>query len=57
MEEAEKGNYEGALGFFNQAIALVPTRASGYNNRAQAYRLMGDIERKNKITTYDAYLN
>ena len=33
-----------ALEFFNQAIQVAPERASGYNNRAQALRLKGDVQ-------------
>ncbi|XP_076850349.1 tetratricopeptide repeat protein 36 [Brachyhypopomus gauderio] len=40
---AESGQVEVALGHFNQAIQLLPSRASAYNNRAQAKRLQGDI--------------
>ncbi|XP_067826996.1 tetratricopeptide repeat protein 36 [Heptranchias perlo] len=39
---AESGNVDAALETFSQAIRIVPERASGYNNRAQALRLKGD---------------
>jgi len=32
------------LELFSQAIQVAPDRASGYNNRAQALRLKGDVE-------------
>ena len=42
--KAEEGQLQLALEFFNEAIKLLPNRASGYNNRAQALRLMGRNE-------------
>uniref|UniRef100_UPI00398F40EA tetratricopeptide repeat protein 36 n=1 Tax=Pristiophorus japonicus TaxID=55135 RepID=UPI00398F40EA len=39
---AESGNMDGALEIFSQSIAVIPERASAYNNRAQALRLKGD---------------
>ncbi|XP_067910196.1 tetratricopeptide repeat protein 36 [Heterodontus francisci] len=39
---AESGNVDAAVEIFTQAIAIVPERASGYNNRAQTLRLKGD---------------
>ena len=42
--KAEEGQLQLALEFFNEAIKLMPNRASGYNNRAQALRLMGRNE-------------
>ncbi|XP_045609957.1 tetratricopeptide repeat protein 36 homolog [Procambarus clarkii] len=44
VKAAEAGNVEAAVGFFNQAIEIAPARASGYNNRAQAFRLQGKVE-------------
>ncbi|XP_064103645.1 tetratricopeptide repeat protein 36 homolog [Macrobrachium nipponense] len=44
VKAAEAGDVEGAIKFFSNAIDLAPTRASGYNNRAQALRLQGKIE-------------
>ena len=41
VNKAENGDLHGALECFNKAIECVPERASGYNNRAQLYRLMG----------------
>ena len=41
VKSAEAGQIREALNFFNQAIELTPWRPSGYNNRAQAYRLIG----------------
>lgn len=43
---AEGGNLELALEKFNQAIQLLPERASAFNNRAQALRLQGDVASK-----------
>ncbi|KAL7981665.1 hypothetical protein Chor_005753 [Crotalus horridus] len=40
---AEEGDLELALEKFNQAIQLLPERASAFNNRAQALRLQGDV--------------
>uniref|UniRef100_UPI00358F8967 tumor protein 63-like isoform X2 n=1 Tax=Myxine glutinosa TaxID=7769 RepID=UPI00358F8967 len=39
---AEDGNIEEAISLFSRAIRLLPTRASAYNNLAQALRLQGD---------------
>ncbi|XP_050727105.1 tetratricopeptide repeat protein 36-like [Eriocheir sinensis] len=41
---AEVGNVEEAMTSFNKAIELAPQRASSFNNRAQAFRLMGKVE-------------
>ncbi|XP_026564857.1 tetratricopeptide repeat protein 36 isoform X1 [Pseudonaja textilis] len=40
---AEGGDLELALEKLDQAIQLLPTRASAFNNRAQALRLNGDV--------------
>ncbi|NXS56156.1 TTC36 protein, partial [Brachypteracias leptosomus] len=40
---AESGDVTTALQRFSEAIHLLPERASGYNNRAQALRLRGDV--------------
>uniref|UniRef100_A0A8C3RVH1 Tetratricopeptide repeat protein 36 n=1 Tax=Chelydra serpentina TaxID=8475 RepID=A0A8C3RVH1_CHESE len=40
---AESGDVNTALERFSQAIRLLPERASCYNNRAQAFRLKGDV--------------
>lgn len=40
VRAAESGDMEQALVLFTEAIDLLPERASGYNNRAQALRLM-----------------
>ncbi|KAM6432326.1 tetratricopeptide repeat protein 36 [Liasis olivaceus] len=40
---AEGGDLELALEKFNQAIQLLPERASAFNNRAQAFRLGGEV--------------
>ncbi|GCC26221.1 hypothetical protein chiPu_0004636 [Chiloscyllium punctatum] len=39
---AESGSVDAAVEVFTRAIAILPERASGYNNRAQSLRLMGD---------------
>lgn len=39
---AEAGDLEAALQLFSQAIQILPLRASVYNNRAQALRLLGN---------------
>ena len=46
MKAAESGDILTALEFFSQAVQIAPDRASGYNNRAQALRLKGDIQGK-----------
>lgn len=43
VSAAESGDVSTALERFSQAIRLLPERASGYNNRAQALRLRGDV--------------
>ncbi|XP_066837474.1 tetratricopeptide repeat protein 36 [Anser cygnoides] len=43
VSAAESGDVSTALERFNEAIRLLPGRASGYNNRAQALRLKGDV--------------
>ncbi|XP_064424838.1 histone-lysine N-methyltransferase 2A isoform X3 [Latimeria chalumnae] len=42
VSAAETGDLKTALQRFQQAIRILPDRASGYNNRAQALRLRGD---------------
>ena len=44
VQAAETGDVHKALDLFNQAINVLPSRASGYNNRAQALRLKGDVQ-------------
>ena len=46
MKEAEKGNIELAMTAFNKSVSIAPKRASGYNNRAQGYRLQGKVKGK-----------
>lgn len=46
VSAAESGDVSTALERFNEAIRLLPERASGYNNRAQALRLKGDVAGK-----------
>ncbi|NXR75620.1 TTC36 protein, partial [Pycnonotus jocosus] len=43
VSAAESGDTSTALERFSEAIRLLPERASGYNNRAQALRLRGDV--------------
>ncbi|XP_065553223.1 tetratricopeptide repeat protein 36 [Lathamus discolor] len=43
VSAAESGDVSTALERFSEAIRLLPQRASGYNNRAQALRLQGDV--------------
>ncbi|NXY38036.1 TTC36 protein, partial [Pomatorhinus ruficollis] len=43
VSAAESGDLSTALERFSEAIRLLPERASGYNNRAQALRLRGDV--------------
>lgn len=43
VDKAETGYINKAIELFNKSIQLAPKRPSGYNNRAQAYRLKGDI--------------
>ncbi|KAJ7305365.1 hypothetical protein JRQ81_011308 [Phrynocephalus forsythii] len=43
VRAAEARNLDGALESFGRAIQLLPERASAYNNRAQAFRLKGDV--------------
>jgi hypothetical protein len=42
VKAAESGDLDKAIGLFTRAINIAPEWASGYNNRAQAYRLKGD---------------
>ena len=41
---AEMSRTDEAMQCFDQAIALLPNRASAYNNRAQMKRITGDVE-------------
>ncbi|PFX26947.1 tetratricopeptide repeat protein 36 homolog [Stylophora pistillata] len=43
VEKAEQGDLDGALECFNQACQICPLRSSCFNNRAQLWRLKGDI--------------
>ena len=43
IQEAEKGNLAEALAVMSKAMALTPTRASCYNNRAQIHRFNSNI--------------
>ncbi|CAG2187158.1 Tetratricopeptide repeat protein 36 homolog,Tetratricopeptide repeat protein 36 [Mytilus edulis] len=44
VKAAETGDLHKSLDLFSKAINVLPRRASGYNNRAQALRLKGDVE-------------
>ncbi|XP_026988433.2 tetratricopeptide repeat protein 36 [Tachysurus fulvidraco] len=44
VSAAESGDLKTALSHFDQAIQILPKRASAYNNRAQVKRLLGDTE-------------
>ncbi|XP_016116321.1 tetratricopeptide repeat protein 36 [Sinocyclocheilus grahami] len=44
VSAAESGDLHAAIQHFNQAIRILPQRASAYNNRAQTKRLQGDTE-------------
>ena len=44
VQAAEQGNVEEALTYFEKAIGVAPERPSGYNNRAQALRLNGNVQ-------------
>ena len=46
VKKAEAGHIHEAIDLFCKCIQMVPRRPSGYNNRAQAYRLKGDISGK-----------
>ncbi|GFQ66016.1 tetratricopeptide repeat protein 36 homolog [Trichonephila clavata] len=43
VKKAETGNVDEAIEILNQSIQMAPRRPAGYNNRAQAYRLKGNI--------------
>ena len=47
VRAAERGEIDAALDTFTRVITMAPNWASGYNNRAQAYRLRGDLTGKN----------
>ncbi|EDV23953.1 uncharacterized protein TRIADDRAFT_26445 [Trichoplax adhaerens] len=44
IKHAERGDVASAINKFSESIQLLPSRPSGYNNRAQALRLHGDID-------------
>jgi hypothetical protein len=46
VEAAEKGDIAAAEQLFTEVIELAPQRASGYNNRAQARRLLDNVSGK-----------
>ncbi|GFS75626.1 tetratricopeptide repeat protein 36 [Nephila pilipes] len=43
VKKAEAGNVDEAIEILSQSIQLAPRRPSGYNNRAQAFRLKGNV--------------
>lgn len=43
VKAAESGDLDTAIATFTKVIDIAPQWASGYNNRAQAYRLKGNI--------------
>lgn len=53
VQAAEGGDITLALAKFSEAITACPQRASGYNNRAQALRLHGDVQGLHNIFTSD----
>jgi len=48
VRAAENGDLPYAIQCFTNAISEASHRASGYNNRAQAYRLQGNINGKQR---------
>lgn len=46
VSAAEAGELQAALQLFSEAVHILPQRASAYNNRAQALRLLGDTAGK-----------
>lgn len=44
VKAAEEGEFDKALATFNEVIERKPERAAAYNNRAQLYRLTGNVE-------------
>ena len=46
VRAAEKGDIDSAIEIFTKVINIAPIWASGYNNRAQAYRLKGNLTGK-----------
>lgn len=43
INAAENGELQKSIDMFSKSIEMAPKRASGFNNRAQALRLTGDI--------------
>ncbi|NXT57816.1 TTC36 protein, partial [Pluvianellus socialis] len=54
VSAAESGDVSAALERFGEAIRLLPERASGYNNRAQALRLRGDVAGEQRRQGWEA---
>ncbi|RZF35363.1 hypothetical protein LSTR_LSTR012570 [Laodelphax striatellus] len=44
VELAESADFSAALDAFTRSIETAPHRPSGFNNRAQVYRIQGDIQ-------------
>ncbi len=44
FKSAEKNDLKRSIECFNKAIEIAPHWASSYNNRAQAFRLIGNID-------------
>jgi hypothetical protein len=42
VKAAESGDVMSSIDYFNKSIDTEPSRPSGYNNRAQAFRLIND---------------
>jgi hypothetical protein len=55
VEAAEKGDVAKAEQLFTEVIELMPQRASGYNNRAQARRLLDNVAGKYRQRSLYAY--
>lgn len=51
VSAAESGDLKTALSHLNQAIQILPMRASAYNNRAQVKRLQGDTDSRLLLCT------
>jgi hypothetical protein len=56
VKAAESGELDAAIATFTEVISIAPQWASGYNNRAQAYRLQGDIQGMYTYTVCTWYL-
>ena len=43
VKSAQKGEFDKSLDTFNEVICKAPNYASGYNNRAQLFRIQGNL--------------